>query len=113
MRDQRLSARQRGYDRRWEKARKVFLLDNPLCIDCLANGIAKSATDVDHDEPHRGDMVKFWDESNWRARCHECHSTKTALEDGAFGHGVSAKAVGGCGVDGMPTHRNHPWMGMG
>ena len=32
------------------------------------------ATDVDHIIAHRGDPKLFWDQSNWRALCHSCHS---------------------------------------
>jgi len=31
-------------------------------------------------------MKLFWNESNWRASCDECHRVKTAKEDGAFGN---------------------------
>jgi 5-methylcytosine-specific restriction protein A len=30
-------------------------------------------------------MALFWDSSNWQPLCHECHSSKTAREDGGFG----------------------------
>ena len=39
------------------------------------------ATDVDHIVPHRGDPALFWDEENWQALCHSCHSKKTRNED--------------------------------
>jgi 5-methylcytosine-specific restriction protein A len=44
------------------------------------------ATVVDHIEPHKGDMVKFWDETNHQGLCTPCHNSKTAREDGGFGH---------------------------
>nr|DAE96978.1 MAG TPA: HNH endonuclease [Caudoviricetes sp.] len=44
------------------------------------------ATEVDHIIPHRGDQKLFWDMSNWQALCHNCHSAKTAREDGGFGN---------------------------
>lgn len=71
------SANKRGYDARWQRYRKRFLADNPLCIQCLKNGIIKAASVVDHIEPHRGDMVKFWDVSNHNALCKRCHDVKT------------------------------------
>jgi 5-methylcytosine-specific restriction protein A len=43
------------------------------------------ATDVDHRIAHKGDMTLFWDPANWQGLCHDCHSYKTALEDGGFG----------------------------
>ena len=72
---------------RWRKCRGLFLAVHPLCIDCEAAGRLMVATDVDHIIPHRGDYELFWDESNWAARCHACHSRKTCREDGGFGHG--------------------------
>jgi 5-methylcytosine-specific restriction protein A len=84
--ESRLSARERGYDTRWQKARKVFLAEHPLCAECLKDGRYTPANIVDHIEPHKGDPVKFWDEANWAALCSACHSTKSAREDGSFGN---------------------------
>ena len=75
------SAASRGYDARWQKARKRFLASHPLCEECLKNGRVTAATDVDHIVAHRGDETLFWDRNNWRALCHSCHSRKTACED--------------------------------
>ena len=66
----------RGYDSKWNKARKIFLAQHPLCAICGA-----PATDVDHIIPHKGNKKLFWDQSNWQALCHSCHSRKTARED--------------------------------
>jgi 5-methylcytosine-specific restriction protein A len=79
------TAAQRGYDSRWRKARLMFLRKHPLCVDCMKQGRVTPATDVDHIVPHRGNRELFWDESNWQALCHACHSRKTAREDGGFG----------------------------
>lgn len=70
---------------RWRKARKLFLQDHPLCEECKRNGVVKSATVVDHIEPHKGNGELFWNQSNWQALCKECHDRKTAKEDGRFG----------------------------
>ena len=75
------SASSRGYDWRWQKARKAFLLAHPLCEECKKQGRYVAATDVDHIVPHRGDPALFWDQGNWQALCHSCHSRKTAMED--------------------------------
>lgn len=87
----RSSAHQRGYGHKWREARKIFLSQHPLCIDCEADGILTAATDVDHDIPHRGDNKLFWDRTNWRARCHSHHSQKTAREDGGFGRRTNSE----------------------
>ena len=75
------SAASRGYDRRWQKARKRFLESHPLCEECKKRGRYVAATDVDHIVAHRGDQTLFWDQNNWCALCHSCHSKKTAAED--------------------------------
>lgn len=75
------SAGGRGYGSRWNKARKRFLETHPLCVECMKAGRYVRATDVDHIVPHRGDPALFWDESNWQALCHRCHSVKTRNED--------------------------------
>jgi 5-methylcytosine-specific restriction protein A len=46
------------------------------------------ATDVDHIIPHRGNQKLMWDQSNWQALCHACHSRKTASEDRGFGNSM-------------------------
>ena len=79
--DEQRSANPRGYDHRWNKARKRYLVTHPLCAECLKRGRYVKATDVDHIVPHRGDKILFWDESNWQALCHSCHSRKTRNED--------------------------------
>ena len=75
--EERPSANQRGYDARWRKARRAFLSRNPLCAKCYAEGYLVPATVVDHIQPHRGDVNKFWDASNWQALCKRCHDRKT------------------------------------
>ena len=72
---------EKGYGKRWQKARAVFLREHPLCVRCLQAGKATPATVVDHVKPHRGDPVLFWDRSNWQALCKPCHDSKTMTED--------------------------------
>lgn len=88
------NARARGYDRRWEKASKAYLRDHPLCEPCLARGITEQADVVDHKIPHRGDMVLFWDETNWQSMSKTCHDRKTATEDSRFARRRSARRSG-------------------
>lgn len=77
----RKSAKERGYDSKWRKARERFLKANPLCIECLKKDRLIEAVVVDHVAPHRGDKKLFWDENNWQALCKNCHDTKTMTED--------------------------------
>lgn len=85
---QRPTAQARGYDSRWAKARKGFLEKHPRCECDQHKGKpdAPPATVVDHIIPHKGDKVVFWTRSNWRAMSAPCHNSKTAREDGGFGH---------------------------
>ena len=85
---QRGTSSQRGYDTRWRHARRIYLRQHPLCVYCLAKEpeVIRAAVLIDHFIPHRGNMKLFWNESNWRASCDECHRVKTAKEDGAFGN---------------------------
>ena len=81
---QRGSAAQRGYDSKWNKARKGYLAKHPWCAECKRQGRATPATLVDHIIPHRGDMKLFWDSSNWQSLCNEppweCHNRKRQQE---------------------------------
>jgi 5-methylcytosine-specific restriction enzyme A len=83
----RSSARQRGYDRRWEKARAAFLREpeNRFCRKCQQRGPMTLATIVDHVVPHRGDPDLFWDRSNWQPLCKAHHDRdKQRQERGRF-----------------------------
>lgn len=56
------SAAERGYDTRWQKARRTYLMHHPLCVECMKDNVIEPATVVDHIIPHKGDMVLFWDQ---------------------------------------------------
>lgn len=85
--DNRPSARQRGYDSRWDKYRKWFL-SQPENAVCKMPGCNQPATVVDHVVPHKGNQELFWLESNHQGLCKRCHDSKTAREDGGFGREV-------------------------
>ncbi len=79
------TARERGYDSKWDKERAAFLKAHPKCVrpQCSA-----PATVVDHIEPHRGDMKKFWNRSNWQPLCATCHARwKQSSEKREAAHG--------------------------
>jgi len=80
------SSTQRGYDRRWRKARTRYLKEHPLCAECVKEGWVTVATVVDHIIPAKGSANLFWDENNWQPLCKFHHDRKTAREDGAFGN---------------------------
>lgn len=84
---ERPTAYERGYDRRWQDARELYLRQHPLCVMCLAEGRTTAARVVDHVVPHRGNQRLFWDETNWQSLCDytsafNCHGKKTAQESG-------------------------------
>jgi 5-methylcytosine-specific restriction protein A len=64
-------------DRRWKAASRAFRSEHPLCAECQRAGRTRAAHAVDHIVPHGGDLVKFWDRSNWQSLCQSCHSRKT------------------------------------
>jgi 5-methylcytosine-specific restriction protein A len=74
---ERKSARERGYTWAWEKLRAAWLREHPLCVECQKEGRVEPATVVDHVIPHRGDMARFWDETNLAGLCARHHNLKT------------------------------------
>ncbi len=74
------SSAERGYGARWQRYRADYLKRHPRCVECGA-----PSNVVDHVEPHKGDMVKFWVTTNHQAVCTSCHNKKTAKFDGGFG----------------------------
>lgn len=105
--DRRGSARERGYDSRWERARKTYMQAHPLCVRCELDGRVSAAIVLDHVRPHRGDKALFWDTSNWWGICREHDDSKRARENGIVscdGHGGVTRMAAGqetcvdCGV---------------
>lgn len=83
--ERRGTSTERGYDARWRKARRTYLIDHPFCAECGREGKVAAASVVDHRIPHRGDYAAFWDEDNWQSLCKTHHDSKTAKEDGRWG----------------------------
>lgn len=79
--DARPTARQRGYDWRWQEYARQFLKEHPLCARCEAAGRTTAAAVVDHITPHRGNAALFDDAANHQPLCKRCHDRKTATED--------------------------------
>ena len=97
------TSNQRGYNYKWQQAREGYLAKHPWCVYCLrklgvkaidpteqlilsitAGAPPTPATVLDHKVPHRGDMVLFWDRSNWQGLCSPCHSGEKAREEAAM-----------------------------
>jgi 5-methylcytosine-specific restriction protein A len=94
------SSTARGYGYKWQQAREGYLLAHPFCVyclrdagvtatdnvdiamECLAKGLGLPyASVVDHRIPHRGDMVLFWDKTNWQSMCAPHHSADKQREE--------------------------------
>mgnify|MGYP001792847680 CR=1 FL=1 len=78
------SARQRGYDTRWQRETADYLArpENKFC----ACGCGQRANMVDHKIAHKGDMRLFWDRNNWQPMNRRCNSRKAASLEGGFGN---------------------------
>lgn len=88
------SARERGYNGKWEQARKEFLL-LPANRYCTC-GCGRRADVVDHIVPHKGNKKLFWDRSNWQPMAYGCHaSRKQSQERRDIGANQSVNARGG------------------
>ena len=77
------NSHRRGYNGKWEKARRTFLAHRPQCAGhgTLKGLCDQPATVVDHIVPHRGNQALFWDvENNWQPLCQTCHNRKSAAE---------------------------------
>ena len=85
---------------RWKALRKAQLQSNPLCRMCLDSNMTRAADIVDHVEPHRGDLVKFF-EGKLQSLCKKHHDSAKQREEG---RGYSTQA----GYDGWPTDPKHP-----
>ena len=64
---------------RWQMIRRLQLATHPWCEECLHANIYTIATDVDHIEPHHGDVIKFF-AGPFQSLCHHHHSAKTREE---------------------------------
>jgi 5-methylcytosine-specific restriction enzyme A len=68
------SARERGYDAWWDRARRVHLAEHRLCRYCELDGIVTAATVVDHfwgrGPANAWFRIKAW----WVSSCAPCHN---------------------------------------
>lgn len=69
---------QRMRGNRWAKRREAWLMLNPLCRHCKAQGRTTMGQEVDHVTPLWAGGVD--DESNYQTLCVQCHKLKTAAE---------------------------------
>jgi len=91
----------RLYDKaRWSRVRRQQLRAHPWCAMCWQKGLVVPATVVDHVEPHRGDVNKFW-LNPLQSLCKPCHDgRKQSLEKKGY--------IDEIGSDGWPIDASHP-----
>lgn len=85
----------------------MYLRSSPICEECRRGGIINYGS---KDEPlmvHHIIPIKGKDDplrlamDNLMTLCIQCHAAK---------HGLNPSAnVGGCGLDGLPVNKQHPW----
>lgn len=71
---------QKAYDPnppRWRRMAKRHKAENPLCVQCLANGKIQPVEETDHIIPHRGNERLRYDWDNLQSLCRSCHDKKT------------------------------------
>lgn len=72
------SARDRGYDGRWDKASATHKRRHPFCQYCEVGAFGEvrvAAVEVtDHLYPHRTFDGVFWRREWWVSACGDCHS---------------------------------------
>ena len=88
----------------WRKQRALFFSqeENVLCVMCQSVGRTTIATELDHKKPFGQSWALFGEPNNWQGLCATCLSGVKRQQEN---HGYSQA----CGVDGVPTDRNHPW----
>ncbi|WP_422804585.1 HNH endonuclease [Tetragenococcus halophilus] len=64
----------------WKNLSNQYRLKQPLCEDCLKEGLIKAGNVRDHIIPIREDWSKRLDESNIQNLCHYHHNVKTRQE---------------------------------
>lgn len=71
---ERRTARERGYDAKWDRESGQYRREHPLCEYCELEGRVSAAELVDHLYPHRGDRWLFWLKLLWVSCCARCHN---------------------------------------
>lgn len=66
--------------KQWQRLSRLHRINNPMCEQCLKNGIVRKADLVDHIIEIRDDWEKRFDEDNLQSLCHSCHWQKTKEE---------------------------------
>jgi 5-methylcytosine-specific restriction protein A len=86
------SARARGYTSQWDRASLLFRQAHPLCLGCEAVGYVAASEVVDHVVPHKGNQVRFWDQSLWQPACRFHHDVVKQRLEVMYDHGAIVAA---------------------
>lgn len=101
----------RFHDRRtWRRLSALVRRERGgLCEQCLALGVVRAATEVDH-RIAVADGGEPFDRANLIVLCKACHSSKTVQLDRGFGRKPGERArVKGCDAHGRPLDPQHWW----
>lgn len=88
----------------WLRLREVVLREEPFCR-CGCGGVS---VEVDHIDGKAATLADNRRE-NLQGMTHECHSAKTALENGSFGRAAGQAKRAGCDSRGLPLDQTHHW----
>lgn len=85
------SARERGYDTKWDRERAEYLKAHPRCQHVHNDGklCGRPSTVVHHIVAHKGDRKLFWRRSNWLPVCKACHDGPLQRQERGRGYGPS------------------------
>lgn len=90
--------------RHWQRMRAQVLAEEPVCR-C---GCGQASTEVDHIDG-RCETRHDYRRENLQGLAHDCHSAKTARENGSFGRAPNTTKRRGCDANGVPLDAKHHW----
>jgi len=77
-------ASQEGFynTQKWRKTRNYIIANEPLCRECLSQGMVRPATVVDHIVPVDDSPELAYEFTNLQPLCDRCHRVKTNRDRG-------------------------------
>lgn len=92
------SARERGYDTKWDRERAEYLKAHPRCQHVRNDKpCGRPSTVVHHVIAHKGDRKLFWRRSNWLSVCKACHDGPLQRQERGAGQRLSGVTAGPAG----------------
>jgi len=77
LKNKRESASARGYDRKWQEFRKLYIRSHPLCYDCSKEGHVGATTEVHHIKKLKHNPELKYDLNNLMGLCKLHHLKRT------------------------------------